>query len=42
MEPDAALLAQYLKERDVPCPGCGYNLQGITTEKCPECCHRQR
>jgi len=31
------LLKSYLAERDVPCPGCGYNLRGLAEEKCPEC-----
>jgi hypothetical protein len=26
-----------LCSRDVPCPGCGYNLRGTGGEKCPEC-----
>ncbi len=30
-------LAVYLAERDVPCPGCGYNLRGLTEATCPEC-----
>jgi hypothetical protein len=31
------LLQAYLAERDCPCPGCGYNLRGLTSETCPEC-----
>ncbi len=34
---ERTLLASYLRDRDVPCPGCGYNLRGITTDRCPEC-----
>ena len=34
---DAALLAAYLAERDVPCPACGYNLRGLKAQACPEC-----
>lgn len=34
---EAELLKAYLAERDVACPGCGYNLKGCVTEKCPEC-----
>ena len=30
-------LAAYLAERDVACPGCGYNLRGVTGGVCPEC-----
>jgi hypothetical protein len=27
----------YLADRDVACPGCGYNLRGIRGLSCPEC-----
>ena len=27
----------FLTDRDVPCPGCGYNLRGIAQARCPEC-----
>lgn len=30
-------LLDQLRERDVPCPKCGYNLRGSTIEQCPEC-----
>jgi hypothetical protein len=30
-------LAQFLADRDAPCPGCGYNLRGLTSDRCPEC-----
>lgn len=30
-------LRLYLSERDVACPGCGYNLRGLTGDACPEC-----
>lgn len=30
-------LRLYLAERDAPCPGCGYNLRSLVTERCPEC-----
>jgi hypothetical protein len=30
-------LLQFLADQDVPCPGCGYNLRGLTTPTCPEC-----
>lgn len=31
------LMRQFLAERDTPCPGCGYNLRGLTGSACPEC-----
>ena len=31
------LLQQFLSERDVVCPGCSYNLRGLTSDRCPEC-----
>jgi hypothetical protein len=34
---DSNLLQTYLAERDVACPGCGYNLRGLASEACPEC-----
>ncbi|GAB4385674.1 MAG: hypothetical protein Kow0022_12510 [Phycisphaerales bacterium] len=34
------LLEQYLADRDIPCPGCGYNLRGLTGDHCPECGER--
>ncbi len=30
-------LAGYLKGRDAPCPGCGYNLRDLIGDRCPEC-----
>lgn len=30
-------LAEFLKENDVPCTSCGYNLRGCTSTTCPEC-----
>ena len=33
---DAALV-ELLAARDVPCPGCGYNLRDLTSTSCPEC-----
>ena len=36
--PDANdMLRLYLAERDEACPGCGYNLRGLSGERCPEC-----
>ncbi len=34
---DPDLLRAFLGTRDVPCPGCGYNLRGLTGGTCPEC-----
>lgn len=31
------LAALYLRGRDVPCPGCGYNRRDGTAAACPEC-----
>lgn len=31
------LLAAYLARHDARCPGCGYNLRGLETDRCPEC-----
>lgn len=30
-------LRGFLAQRDVACPGCGYNLRGLTDPRCPEC-----
>ena len=30
-------LRRYLADRDAECPGCGYNVRGLTTDICPEC-----
>ena len=30
-------LLHYLKDHDVPCPGCGYNLREAREPECPEC-----
>jgi hypothetical protein len=37
---DEELLREYLARGDAPCPGCGYNLRGLTTDVCPECAQR--
>lgn len=34
---NVAPLAEYLAQRDEACPSCGYNLRGLTTDRCPEC-----
>jgi DNA-directed RNA polymerase subunit RPC12/RpoP len=39
-EPDPTPLAEFLRERDVACPVCSYNLRGVKAETCPECGHR--
>ena len=31
------LLASFVQGRNVPCPGCGYNLRNTTAPACPEC-----
>ncbi|XAM01564.1 hypothetical protein OT109_09230 [Phycisphaeraceae bacterium D3-23] len=30
-------LLDYVAQREVPCPRCGYNLRGLTQPSCPEC-----
>ena len=37
MPDDHGMLTTYLAERDDACPGCGYNLRGLTGTRCPEC-----
>lgn len=34
---DEHALSAYLADRDVPCPGCGYNLRDGSGPVCPEC-----
>lgn len=34
---DVDMLLAFLRERDVPCPRCGYNLRDLTQPACPEC-----
>src|SRR5690349_11255431 len=34
---DQEPLLDYLRDRDVACPLCGYNLRGLTSTRCPEC-----
>jgi hypothetical protein len=31
------LLRDFLDSREVPCPGCGYNLRDLHGSRCPEC-----
>lgn len=37
MSDDRHGLRDYLAERDIACPGCGYNLRGLPGDACPEC-----
>ena len=32
-----SILLEFLRERDVLCPVCGYNLRNLTRPQCPEC-----
>src|SRR5262245_32338920 len=34
---EIALLLQYVRERDVRCPRCDYNLRNLSQPVCPEC-----
>ncbi|MEM9083588.1 MAG: hypothetical protein AAGB34_08335 [Planctomycetota bacterium] len=34
---EETLLNEVLRDRDVPCPVCRYNLRGLTASACPEC-----
>jgi hypothetical protein len=36
---DTARLLEFLRGRDAPCPGCGYNLRDLQRSVCPECRH---
>ena len=36
-EIDAQLLSTFLRERDVECPLCAYNLRNLRETRCPEC-----
>jgi hypothetical protein len=31
------LLVAFLRDRDAPCPRCGYNPRGLLRDVCPEC-----
>ena len=37
MQSDAELLQAILRDRDMACPACHYNLRGLTADTCPEC-----
>jgi small-conductance mechanosensitive channel len=34
---DDAALVDFLRDRDVQCPRCAYNLRGLSAPRCPEC-----
>lgn len=34
---DQDRLREFLTGRDVPCPGCSYNLRDLPGDRCPEC-----
>jgi hypothetical protein len=34
---DVAILSEFLRHRDIPCPSCRYNLRGLRRGACPEC-----
>jgi hypothetical protein len=34
---EEGLLLDFLRDRDVPCPLCGYNLRDLSACTCPEC-----
>jgi len=34
---DRAVLRAFLRDRDIPCPRCGYNLRALPDANCPEC-----
>ncbi|MBT8485782.1 MAG: hypothetical protein HKO59_05100 [Phycisphaerales bacterium] len=36
---DVTRLLEFLRDRDVPCPLCRYNLRDLTQPQCPECRH---
>lgn len=39
MSADTDRLLEFLRDRDAPCPVCGYNLRNLTAATCPECQH---
>ena len=41
-ESDPGRLVEFLQDRDVTCPLCGYNLRNLTESVCPECRHTLR
>jgi hypothetical protein len=41
-EGDTARLVDFLKDRDAPCPLCGYNLRNLAAAVCPECAQELR
>ena len=37
MTDEQRMLLEFVGDRDVPCPRCGYNLRALTKTVCPEC-----
>ncbi len=37
IDPTGEFLRNYLRGRDVACPGCGYNVRDLVGARCPEC-----
>jgi hypothetical protein len=35
--PDRQALVEFLRDRDISCPLCRYNLRGLLSPRCPEC-----
>jgi hypothetical protein len=33
-------LLRFVRDRDVECPGCGYNVRNLCNDRCPECGQR--
>jgi hypothetical protein len=33
----AGMLLEFVRDRDIECPRCGYNLRNLTRPACPEC-----
>ena len=31
------MVLAFVRDRDAPCPGCGYNLRDLSEPRCPEC-----
>lgn len=37
MADEADYVLQFVRDTDVPCPTCGYNLRDLQVPRCPEC-----
>ena len=37
VELDRQALVEFLRDRDISCPLCRYNLRGLLSPRCPEC-----